>query len=299
MKIRLATVVADVDVDPGFLVRIKTRRSSAPQAAPNRRTNHNIQFLICSLIIAACPLLGEVQMQVRDGHPVVDGVYVNGHGPYRFLLDTGSNVNLIETNLAKSIGLTAGFRTELASSTGVTEVPGCKGTEVSLDSVKAERQEFLFMRLAFHDRWPDVQGLLGQWFLWRFDYMLDLRGKRLAFGKQDPPGLRVPFRMINGRVAVSTNVGELVLDSGAERLVLFGVKPDRGLGDQSEMLTLTGSRKIGKVSSTLLTIEGRRIWRGDAVAISDRAEPEVDGLMPLGLFRKVYVCNSQGYAVFE
>lgn len=54
-----------------------------------RQTNHNIQFLICSLIIAAGPLFGAVKMQVRDGHPIVDGVYVNGNGPYRFLVDTG------------------------------------------------------------------------------------------------------------------------------------------------------------------------------------------------------------------
>jgi hypothetical protein len=39
-------------------------------------------------------------MRVEDGRPVVNGVFVNGRGPYRFLVDTGSNVNLIETDLA-------------------------------------------------------------------------------------------------------------------------------------------------------------------------------------------------------
>jgi hypothetical protein len=272
---------------------------SAPQTAPMRHTNHNIQFLICSLIIGAVPLFGEVKMQVRDGHPVVDGVYVNGHGPYRFLVDTGTNVDLIETSLAQSIGLTATYWTELASSTGVTVVPGSKEIEVSLDSVKTERQEFLFMRLPFHDRWPDIQGTLGQAFLWQLDYTLDLRGKRLVFGKPDSTGTRVPFRMINGRMAVSTNAGELVLDSGAERLVLFGVKPDPGFTDQGEMRTSTGSGKIGMVSGRLLTIAGRKIRRGDAVAIPNRNEPEIDGLMPLSLFKTIYVCNSENYVVFE
>ncbi len=253
----------------------------------------------CLLVLAVAPLLGDVKIEVRDGHPIVDGVYVNGHGPYSFLLDTGSNVNLIETKLAESIGLTATFRTELASSTGVTVVPGGKGIALSLDSAKAERQEFLFMRLAFHDRWPDLQGLLGQEFLWQFDYMLDLKGKRLAFGKLDPAGMRVPFRMINGRLVVSTSVGKLVLDSGAERLVLFGVEPDQGLGAHREMVTLTGSQKIGTASGKLLTIGGRKIWRGDAVAIPNRSEPEVDGLLPLSLFKVIYFCNSEGYVVFE
>ena len=38
---------------------------------------------------------------------------------------------------------------------------------------------------------------------------------------------------------------------------------------------------------------------GDAVAIPDRSEPGVAGLMPLSLFRTVYVCNSERYIVFE
>lgn len=30
-----------------------------------------------------------------------------------------------------------------------------------------------------------------------------------------------------------------------------------------------------------------------------RPEAGVDGLLPLGLFKTVYVCNSEGYVVFE
>ncbi len=239
-------------------------------------------------------------MQVRDGHPIVDGVYVNGHGPYRFLVDTGADVNLIETNLARSIGLSATFRRQLASSAGVTVVPGGDGIEVLLDSVKAERQEFLFCGLeAFREHWPDIQGLLGQGFLSQFDYRLDLRGKRLAFGKQDPSGTRARFRMIGGRPVVSTSLGDLVLDSGAERLVLFGVEPNMNPGDRREMRTVAGYLRIGMVFSKPLAIEGRKIWRGNAVAIPKRNEPGVDGLLPLRLFNAVYVCNSEGYVVFE
>lgn len=239
-------------------------------------------------------------MQVRDGHPIVDGVYVNGHGPYRFLVDTGTNVNLIETNLAESIGLRATFRTELAASTGVTTVPGGDGIELVLDGGKAAEQKFLFLGLeAIHHRWPDVQGVLGQGFLSRIDYMLDLRGKRLVFGKQDPTGTRVRFSRINGRLSFSTSLGDLVLDSGADRLVLFGVQPDIGSAIRGELRTLAGSQQIGTVFNKPLIIEGRRIWRGDALALPNRTEPGVDGLLPLSLFKAVYVCNSEGYVVFE
>jgi hypothetical protein len=238
-------------------------------------------------------------MVVRDGHPIVEEVYVDGHGPYKVLLDTGSNTNLIDEKLAQSIGLKASFRSELASSTGVTVVPGSKEVQVELDSVKEERQEFLFLRLAFHDRWPDLKGVLGQEFLWKLDYVLDLRAKQLSFGKLDQSGTRIPYRLINGRMAVSTNLGALVLDSGADRLVLFGIKADPSVAGEREMNTFTGTSKIGLASSKLLTIGGRKIWQGNAVAIPNQPEPEVDGLLPLGLFRTIYVCNSEHYVVFQ
>ncbi len=155
------------------------------------------------------------------------------------------------------------------------------------------------MRLAFHDRWPDIQGLLGQGFLWQLDYTLDLKGKRLVFGKTESAGRRVPFLLINGRMVLHTSAGELVLDSGAERLVLFGVRPDAGLCERCELRTLTGSGKIGMISGKVLTIADRKIWRGDAVAIPARSEPEIDGLMPLSLFRTIFVCNSEGYVIFD
>jgi hypothetical protein len=69
-------------------------------------------------------LFAEAKMQVRDGRPVVDGVFVNGHGPYRFLVHTGSNVNLIETGIAWKIGMNATFQVDLASSAGKTQTPG-------------------------------------------------------------------------------------------------------------------------------------------------------------------------------
>jgi hypothetical protein len=238
-------------------------------------------------------------MQVRGGRPIVDGVYVNGHGPYRFLVDTGTNVNLIDMNLARSIGLKATFQTKLTSSTGMTVVTGGDGIEVLLDSAKADAQEFLFLPPeSIRDRWPDIRGVLGQWFLSRFDYTLDLRGKRLEFGKQDRNGTRTRFEMVNAEPVVSTSLGNLVLDSGAGQLVLFGVRPDTGYGLKGELRTATGSQQIGMVSGKPLIIEGRKISRGDAVAIPNRT-PGVDGLLPISLFKAIYFCNSEGYVVFD
>jgi len=250
---------------------------------------------VCSLSLAAVPLFGGTKMQVREGLPFVDGVYVNGHGPYRFLIDTGTNVNLIDPGLASAIGMNATFRDDLATPAGETLLPGSDGNEIGLGPVKAGSQKFLLSD-AVHKLLPDVQGVLGQWFLSGFDYLLDLRGKRIEFGKQNLDGNRARFRMLNGLLAVSTSLGDLVLDSGAARLILFGVDPDSG--HKGHLRTVAGSQPIGMVFSRLV-IEGRNIWRGDAVAIPDRTQPGVAGLMPLRLFRTIYVCNSEGYVILR
>jgi hypothetical protein len=250
--------------------------------------------------VTASGLVNATNLHVRDGHPIVDGVYVNGHGPYRFLVDTGANVNLIDRTLAESIGLTATFRAELASSAGLILGSGEDGIEVKLGPAKADGQKFLFLGLdVIHSRWTDVQGVLGQWFLSRFDYMLDLRGRQLVFGKQNSSGTRVPLRTVNGRMTFVTSLGDLVLDSGADRLVLFGVQPDSGSGVAAELRTVAGSQRIGMVSGKLLAIRGRCVWRGDAVAMPASVEAKVAGLLPVSLFKRIYVSNSEGYVVLE
>ncbi len=261
---------------------------------PSTRT---ISMSICSLIIAALPLFGEVKMRVEGGRPVVDGVYVNGHGPYRFLVDTGSNVNLIEIGLARKIGMNASFRTDLASTSGKTPMAGCDGNEVALDSVKAGNQKFLLTGLeAVHQLDPEVRGVLGQWFLGNFDYRLDVRGKRVEFGKQERGGVRTPFKWVNARPVVRTSLGDLVVDSASARLVLFGVEPD--VGDRGVLRTYNGSRAIG-TAWRKLEIEGRSVWHGDAVTMASQTEPGIAGLLPLSLFRAIYICNTERYVVLE
>jgi hypothetical protein len=264
-----------------------------------RHTNQNLKILICSFIIAAGPVRGDVRLHVSGGLPVVESVYVNSHGPYRFLVDTGTNVNFIDVNLARSIGLRATFQTKLTSSMGATSVSGSDGVEVFLGSAKADAQRFLFLPPdTLQERLPGIRGVLGQWFLYRFDYTLDMRAKRMEFGEQNPNGTRAKFEMVNGEPVVSTSLGNLILDSGASQLVLFGVRRGGENGLRGDLRTVTGSQEVGLVTGRPLIIEGRKISRGAAVAIPNRT-PGVDGLLPIGLFKVIYICNSQGYLVFE
>jgi hypothetical protein len=48
---------------------------------------------------------GSIKLITLSGVAVVDGVFLNGHGPYRFLLDTGSGGNLVDTSIAQTLAL--------------------------------------------------------------------------------------------------------------------------------------------------------------------------------------------------
>lgn len=248
--------------------------------------------------LSVCPAPGAVRIHLIEGRPIVDGVRLNGHGPYRFLIDTGTTLNHFDPRLAKSVGLKATFRTDLVTSTGVLQAPGASGIEVMVDSVSVVNQKFLFAGIdALQERYPDVVGVLGQEFLSRFDYLLDLEHRRIEFGKSEAQAAKVreTMRTVAGRPVVETNLGGLVLDSGANHLTLFYAD---AVALTHRMITMTGSIAVGMISSKLM-IGGRTFWNGEAVAIPRPAENETRGLMPANMFKTVYVSNSDGYVVLQ
>src|SRR5262249_47410731 len=125
---------------------------------------------------------------------------------------------------------------------------------------------------------PGIDGVLGQAFLSRFDYLLDIPPRRFAFGKPDDltRATRTPFQLMDGRPVVATNIGPLVLDSGAGLIVRFGVD---ALIETHQMFTIAGTVNVGTVWTTL-SIDGRRFWNGEAAALPHPAEDGPAGLLP-------------------
>src|SRR5262245_46488630 len=150
----------------------------------------------------------QIRLQIRSGRPVVNGVYVNGKGPYLFLLDTGAQTNQIDQGLATKIGLEPDLRVELATATGVADVSGTHA-EVSLGDITVPTQELLFSSLdAIHTLDSSIQGVLGQEFLKKFDYLLDMQKRRLCISPVSvPKGERTNLETANGRILLVTSLG--------------------------------------------------------------------------------------------
>jgi hypothetical protein len=252
-------------------------------------------------VLAAGPLLANsdsgLKLRVLGGRPVVDGVMVNGNGPYRFLIDTGAETNQLDRRIAAKIGLTPTFQVELATAAGVARVGGGKQSEIALGSAHAANQELLFTSLdGVHALSSDIQGVLGQEFLSHFDYRLDLKAKTIDFNPADPSGAHIPTARIAGRLAIETSLGRLVLDSGSDTLVLFH---SAGKGSAvTGIRTASGFAAVEAVSGLRVRI-GDRDYRPGQSAVVPQPGAAEDGLMPASLFQSVYVSNSQNYVILQ
>jgi hypothetical protein len=259
-------------------------------------------LMICATVCpcnarTADPSHQSTRLLLVGGRPVVDGVFLAGQGPFRFLIDTAAESNQLDASLARKLGLTPTFQVEMVTATGLTYVPGTHLPDVTLGSVSAPHQEFLFSNLeSIHQLSPEIQGVLGQHFLSRFDYLLDFEGRRIAFGLSSPKeGSRLDFIRVHGVPAIETSEGRLLLDSGSDSLVLF-----RSLnsGPTAQIFTNAGTAPVTVLPSLRLKIAGKD-YRASSAALLPQSPGREGGLLPTSLFRAIYICNSENYVVLN
>jgi hypothetical protein len=128
---------------------------------------------------------------IYRSHPA----YANCRGPagYLVLLDTGSQTNHIDSRLARKLELHATLKTGLYTPSGQAIVDAGRVSKVSLGSMEAIDQEFLFISFDGQNTLPqDIQRILGQEFLAHFDDTLDLQHDRLP--AEHPPARGAPIR---------------------------------------------------------------------------------------------------------
>ena len=228
----------------------------------------------------------------------MDGVLLNGHGPYRFVLDTGAQTNQVEASLAGEIGLAPAFQVPMRTVAGTVPVDGGRVEEVSLGSATASGQLFLFTALdGPHSLSTGIKGVLGQNFLARFDYLLDFANHRLVIGEPAPEGgNRVDLKTIHGCPAIETSEGTLILDSGANSTILY--RSTSAAVDAPTIRTDFSTVSASPIAGLRLRIAEREYHPANAVSIP-KVLPSGDGLLPASLFHAVFVSNSGQYAILD
>jgi predicted aspartyl protease len=158
----------------------------------------------------------------RIGRIVVP-VWINGKGPFRFLVDTGADSSMISAALVRKLGLAP-------SRTDYEEVQGTTGTEqlpcIAIKSLRTGSiiKHDLRMPISHSPVLTGVDGILGMAGLGAVSVLVDFRGNRVAVG-----GLKygVPVgyldirarRTSGGLLVIPAHVGDVpvdaVIDTGA------------------------------------------------------------------------------------
>ena len=156
-------------------------------------------------------------------------VEIDGHGPFQFLLDTGSTHTAVGSELAKRLSLPVVARTRVVTPAG-PETALVVGVErVVIGSASVSGLTPSVVSLAELQRIePGLDGVIGQDFLLAFDFTVDYRRKRLRWtavqGGAEPrlplvrSGDRTLVRLADGR---SGQPVLMVPDTGSGGLVVF------------------------------------------------------------------------------
>lgn len=221
--------------------------------------------------------------------PVVESVYVNGRGPYKFLVDTGAESSVLSPDMAREAGLEPAYRVEIVTATGLQLVPAAEAS-VSVGGT-THRAEVLI----YEPPVSGVDGVLGQNMLARSSYLIDYRNRRVVIGESTVDGARLPLRFAEGRPVVDTDpLGELVLDSGASNVVLFRHMDQVRANGSGTLQTAQGQREVATGHLKCLQV-GDANLRDLTVAVA----PGVSGigLLPASLFASVYVNSRERYTI--
>lgn len=250
-----------------------------------------ILIFLSTAAVTAAP--GTVTNASRSAHLLIlQEVYVNGDGPFRMMIDTGNASSLVRPSMARKLGLRPSGWLEQATAGADRRVPAALLDEVRIGNVIDKTVEVMIADVYL----PGVDGVLGQSWLVRHDYLLDYHNHRLVLNGEPPEGgVRVALRSPDGRPAIEAEVNghtrELIIDSGAQILVLF----ERS-APARQVLLLTNADSVAAETCGVRVAIGAGYSRKMPAARVSASSPG-SGLLPTGGFGSVYISNREGVVV--
>ena len=277
-----------------------------------------------------CP--GNVEslpFRLVNRYQIIVAVYLNHSGPYNFLLDTGTQITLIDPSLATDLHL---------STQGSAEVAGVgfhsAATFAQLDLVEVGKRAVTNQKVLMYDlqhleaAHQAVRGILGEDFLEHFDMLIDnahsllclddsdrmradLKGPHIALQRlaQGANSSSLPeMLIISAHLSDGMRPVRLKLDSGTDTSFLYNTSEYMALA-QPRGASFLG-RGAGGAQRTFAALPPQDIRVGSvqfsrvpfvtfAGTRKDSRAVDFDGLLSLSQFRRIFICHSDHYAVLE
>jgi hypothetical protein len=258
-----------------------------------------IRCILFLLAVAAAPVVADekpkadpkqdvvvVPMEMLPSRHFVITAKLNDKGPYRFILDTGAPLNLINSKVGKEAGLTqkagsggGGLMGMFGGMNQVT-VPKLEVGSVTIEKTPAVVMDHPTVKAisdAFKDDHGPIDGLIGFPFFGRFAMTVDYQKQELTFRPNGyKPGDYMQEMMKNLMNLDAKNKPRAVTTPGLWGFEVNKEKADEDAGVTVKTVYADGpAGKAGlKVGDRLLTIDGR--WTdtiGDTVVATSFVKP--------------------------
>lgn len=164
---------------------------------------------------------------------VVVNVVLDGHGPFRMIVDTGSTHSVITSRVAAAIGAKATAQAEVSTTAGSRMLPVTSVGCLRLGPIAVPVLPTVVADLPIAG---EADGLIGLDVLADQHFTIDYRRRRVIWHDSDAPAgsgdpSPVDLHTFDGRFIVDALVDgralPLVVDSASEALVLFSVPSPR------------------------------------------------------------------------
>jgi len=267
---------------------------------------------------------------VRDALIVIP-VRINQAGPFDFMVDTGSQVTVIDPSLASELNLKAQGRVGLVSVVNFAQASATVLDTLEADSHVIEKSPAIVQDLRpIQAADPHIRGVLGESFLAHFDLFVDyghkllcldetsamrdsVRGERISFIRPQHPEDELPFLE---RLVVSVRLSGtgkqpilLQLDSGSDGPILYPGSDQPEVQALVQSATLQGAnttdaqRAFAVLPTQTMQIGNRILTHVSLVTpvavARNLPRQREDGLLPTVLFQRVLISGRGHFVVFD
>jgi hypothetical protein len=280
---------------------------------------------------ARCPgNVAGLRPRMVAGALLVVPVKINQSGPFDFMVDTGSQLNVIDPQLAAQLNLKPQATVGL-----VATVTWSQASVGVLESLQAGSHVVLKPLVVVQDLGPiqaadpRIRGVLGENFLAHFDLLIDysrglicldeaklmeehLRGERIPLVTSRHSETEVPF---SERLVISVNLSDtgarpilLQLDSGSDGPIMFAgnKRIEQPLLKRAKLQgpeVSVARRAFAVLPAQDMKIGSRMVRKVPFVTPANKSQNapdrDEDGILATVIFQRVYVNHSDRFVIFD
>jgi predicted aspartyl protease len=180
----------------------------------------------------ALPKEGKVTVPFFSSTGIILKAKINGKGPFAVILDSGAEINLLSTDLARQLGLKTEHRGSLAGLAGTVKTQNTSVESVQIGGLVLRNQQFLALDVPYslkHSWKEPIVAAIGYSAFRELAIQIDYQQHQVTF--YDGPSFRyagkgteVPMRVSNGWLVADGTVagvpGTFSLDTGQANVTL-------------------------------------------------------------------------------